>query len=128
MLPLALVLAAVAGLLHVVFFLMESVLFRRPEVHRRFGTRSADVDAVRPWAFNQGFYNLFLAAGAFVGVGLAAAGVTDVGLALLLLSCGSMVGAALVLVATDRRMARAALLQGLIPALAVVASILALGS
>lgn len=128
MLTLALVLAALAALLHVLIFVMEAVLFRRQEVHRRFRTRTEDVEAVRPWAFNQGFYNLFLAAGAFVGVGVAAAGATDVGLALILLSCGSMVAAAVVLVATDRRMARAALIQGLVPALAVVASLLALGA
>ena len=105
--------AVLAALLHVVFFLYESVLFERPEVHARFLTRTQDVPAVKPWAYNQGFYNLFLAVGTLVGVGLALAGSQDVGLAL-------------VLIATDRRMARAALTQGLFPALAVAFTIVAL--
>lgn len=127
MLPaLALVLAALAAAVHVVIFVLESVRFERPEVHRRFRTRTEDVEAVRPWAFNQGFYNLFLAVGAFVGVGLVVAGSRDAGAALVLLACGSMTAAALVLVRTDRRMARAALTQGLLPALAVVLTVAAL--
>lgn len=126
MLAVALVLAALAALLHVVIFLMEAVLFARPAVHGRFRTRTQDVAAVRPWALNQGFYNLFLAIVAAVGVVLAAAGSHDVGLALVLAACGSMVAAALVLVATDRRMVRAALTQGTVPTLAVVAAVAAL--
>jgi putative membrane protein len=127
LLTLGTVLAALAGAVHVLIFVLESVLFERPEVHARFRTRTEDVAAVRPWAFNQGFYNLFLAIGAGVGVVLVATGSRDVGAALVLLACGSMVAAALVLVATDRRMARAALTQGLLPALAVVLTVAALG-
>lgn len=128
MLVVALVLAAVAAALHVVIFVLESVLFERPDVHRRFGTRTDDVPAVRAWAFNQGFYNLFLAVGAAAGVVVATLGHEDVGLALVLLACGSMLAAALVLLATDRRMARAAATQGTVPLLAVVAVVVALAS
>ncbi|MET0317260.1 MAG: DUF1304 domain-containing protein, partial [Rhodococcus fascians] len=54
--------AAVAAALHVVIFFMESVAWTKPAVWRRFGVASqADADVVRPMAFNQGFYNLFLA-------------------------------------------------------------------
>ncbi|MBB2921189.1 DUF1304 domain-containing protein [Cellulomonas cellasea] len=126
LLTLALVLAALAAAFHVVIFVLESVRFERPEVHARFRTRTEDVAAVRPWAYNQGFYNLFLAVGAVVGIALAASGRRDVGAALVLLACGSMAAAALVLVLTDRRMARAALTQGLLPALAVVLTVAAL--
>lgn len=65
-----------------------------------------------------------------IGVALAAAaeGTRDAGLALVLAGCGSMLAAALVLVATDRRMARAALTQGLVPLLAVIAAVAALVS
>ncbi|AEE46800.1 DUF1304 domain-containing protein [Cellulomonas fimi] len=128
MLVAALVLAALAGVLHVVIFVLESVLFERPDVHARFRTRPEDVAAVRPWAYNQGFYNLFLALGAFAGVLAAALGPDDVGLALVLLSCGSMLAAALVLVASDRRMGRAAATQGTVPLLAVVAAVAALAA
>src|ERR1039457_5513540 len=47
---------------------MESLLFTRAQVYRRFRTRAEDVATVRQWAFNQGWYNLFLAAGAIRGV------------------------------------------------------------
>ena len=100
--------------------------FERPEVHARFRTRTEDVPAVKPWAYNQGFYNLFLAVGTLVGAGLALAGHETVGLALVLFGCGSMLAAALVLVATDRRMARAAATQGLFPLLAVALAVVAL--
>jgi putative membrane protein len=123
---LAAVFAALAALLHVLFFAYESVLFERPDVHARFQTRTEDVPAVKPWAYNQGFYNLCLAIGALVGVVLALAGEESVGLALVLLACGSMLAAALVLVATNRSMARAAATQGLFPLLAVAFSVVAL--
>ena len=74
MVILASVFAVLAALLHVLFFAYESLLFERPEVHARFRTRTQDVPAVKPWAYNQGFYNLFLAIGALVGVVLALAG------------------------------------------------------
>ncbi len=128
MIILASVLAVLAALLHVLFFVYESVIFERPEVHARFQTRTQDVPAVKPWAFNQGFYNLFLAVGALVGAGLALAGQETVGLALVLLACGSMLAAALVLVATNRAMVRAAATQGTLPLLAVVAGVVALVS
>lgn len=126
MIIVASVFAVLAALLHVLFFAYESVLFERPDVHARFQTRTEDVPAVKPWAYNQGFYNLFLAIGALVGVVLALAGEETVGLALILLACGSMLAAALVLVATNRSMARAAATQGAFPLLAVVFSVAAL--
>ncbi|WP_456789124.1 DUF1304 domain-containing protein [Cellulomonas sp. P5_C5] len=126
MVILASVFAVLAALLHVLFFVYESVIFDRPEVHARFRTRTEDVPAVKPWAYNQGFYNLFLAIGALVGVVLALSGQETVGLALVVFACGSMLAAALVLVATNRAMARAAATQGTFPLLAVVAAVVAL--
>ena len=128
MVILASVFAVLAALLHVLFFAYESLWFERPAVHARFRTATQDVPAVRPWAYNQGFYNLFLALGTFTGVALALGGTEDVGLALILFGCGSMLAAALVLIVTDRRMARAALTQGLFPALAVLFAIVALAA
>ena len=94
------------GLVHVWFFALESLLFARPTVFRRFGIRTAeDAAVVGPMAFNQGFYNLFLAVGVAGGVVLLAIGQVDAGSALALFACASMVGAALVLVATNRRFA-----------------------
>jgi putative membrane protein len=113
--------ALIAALIHVAIFAMESLLFPRPEVRGRFHVGEADVAAVRPWAFNQGFYNLFLAVGTIAGLALLhTGGYRQAGTALVVLACASMLGAALVLIGTDRRMARAALLQGLLPLIALL--------
>ncbi len=61
--------ALLAALLHVVVFAWEALLFQRPSVHQGvFATPTADVPAVRLWAFGVGFYNLFLACGVLAGV------------------------------------------------------------
>ncbi|TDP97083.1 DUF1304 domain-containing protein [Labedaea rhizosphaerae] len=118
MLAVAQVFAALAAAVHVLIFTMESVLFTRPQVYRRFMVKDArEAEILRPMALNQGFYNLFLAIGAVVGVVLAG---TPQGKALIYLACGSMLAAALVLLATDRRMARAAAIQGVLPLVALV--------
>ena len=111
----------VASLIHIMIFVMESVLFSRAQIHRgTFGVASGDLPAVRPWAFNQGFYNLFLAVGGLAGLIAVQAGSPDAGRALVVLSAGSMLGAAAVLLATNRKMLRAAAIQGLAPLVALV--------
>jgi putative membrane protein len=111
--PLSIQIAAgLAGLLHIVIFVMESVLFTRPTIWRRFLVESQrDADTIRPWALNQGFYNLFLASGALGGVVAAWAGADTAGTAIALYACACMIAAAVVLLATDRRMLRAAAVQ-----------------
>ena len=65
----AAIFVVLAALVHVYIFVLESVVFRRSG-HRVFGLREQDVPAARDWAYNQGFYNLFLAIGALLGVAL----------------------------------------------------------
>ena len=113
MLVLALVFAALAALVHVYIFWIETVGF--PNVGRRiFGLSAEQAAQMRPWAWNQGFYNLFLALGTAAGVALAG---TDrhASVALVVAGTGSMLGAAVVLVADDRTRARAAIVQGTLP-------------
>jgi putative membrane protein len=119
---LATVFAALAALVHVYIFVLESVQWTTPRVWRRFGVADqAAADTVRPMAYNQGFYNLFLAIGAAIGlvlfwVGGDAHTVADVaGRTLALFALGSMVAASLVLLTTGRRYLPAALLQGTLP-------------
>ena len=112
--------ALIAGLVHVMIFGLESILFPRAAVHATFGVKAGDLQAVRPWALNQGFYNLFLAVGALAGLILLHSGSPEAGRALVVLSCGSMLAAAVVLLTTNRRMLRAATVQGLAPLLALV--------
>ena len=106
-----------ASVIHLGIFLMESVLWSRPGVWRRFGLRSQqDADTVQPMAFNQGFYNLFLAAGAGTGlVLLGSTAWTQAGVAIAVFACASMVLAAVVLVTSSPRLARAAVVQGAAP-------------
>lgn len=111
----------VASLIHVMIFVMESVLFSRASIHRgTFGVAPDDLPAVRPWAFNQGFYNLFLAVGGIAGLIAVHAGSPDAGRALVALACGSMLAAAAVLLGTNRKMLRPAAIQGLAPLLALI--------
>ncbi|NIL75380.1 hypothetical protein RhoFasB10_01480 [Rhodococcus sp. B10] len=114
---LAQIFAALAAVLHVAIFVMESVLWTRPTVWKRFGVASqADADTVRPMAFNQGFYNLFLALG-IVG-GLIVGG--SAGHAVVIFACLSIVGAAVVLATGGRTYFRAAVTQGVTPLVALV--------
>ncbi len=115
------VLAGIAAAIHVYIWVLESVLWVRPSTRRTFGIRSeADAETMRVMAYNQGFYNLFLALGVVVGLVLLWSGLDLAGLVLTLFACISMVLAALVLVSADRRMLRAALVQGAVPLVAVV--------
>ncbi|WP_406049921.1 DUF1304 domain-containing protein [Kribbella sp. NBC_00889] len=111
------VFVALAGVFHVAVFAMESLLFRKPSTYHRFLIKDeTEAAAARPWAFNQGFYNLFLAIGAIGGLIWGG----DKGHAIALFSCACMAGAGIVLIASDRRMARAAATQAVPPILALV--------
>ncbi|MGH8792004.1 MAG: DUF1304 domain-containing protein [Stackebrandtia sp.] len=112
--------AAVAALIHVGYFLLESVWFTRPKVYRRFFVDSpAEARTLRLMAFNQGFYNLFLACGAAAGAVAVAANAELVGRTLIVFSCACMAAAGIVLFLSDRRFLRAGAIQTL-PALVAV--------
>lgn len=117
----AYVLAGLAALVHVYIFRLESLAWTEPGTRKVFGTTPETAEVTKPLAYNQGFYNLFLAVIAGIGIVVAASGSEDVGAALIYAACGSMAAAALVLVTSDGRKLRAALIQGFAPALAVVA-------
>ena len=112
--------AALAALVHVYIFYLESLAWEAPATRRTFGVTEAEARTTRPLAYNQGFYNLFLAVVTVAGI--VALGIDEaVGLALLVAGTGSMLAAALVLVTSDRSKARAALVQGLFPLVSLVA-------
>ena len=123
MLVIAIGAAIVAALVHVWIFVLETLWFERPAVWRRFGIESeSDVRVVRSFAFNQGFYNLFLAIGVAIGLGLWMAGSADAGRAIVAFACGSMVAAGTVLVAHNRAFVRAAALQ-VVPGLVALVAV-----
>jgi putative membrane protein len=125
-LVIALVFAVLAALIHVVIFFLESVIWSKPAIWRRFGVASRDDAAVlQPMAYNQGFYNLFLAIATGLGIVLfAATPVRSVGIGIAGVALASMLLASIVLITSNPRMARAALLQGVAPLIALVFGVL----
>ncbi|CAN5241835.1 DUF1304 domain-containing protein [soil metagenome] len=106
---------SIAALLHVYIFTLESVNWTKPATWRIFGIRSqADADTIKPMAFNQGFYNLFLAVEAGLGVAVLAVSL-PVAITLIVVGAGSMVLAALVLLLSSKTTRRSALIQGVPP-------------
>lgn len=114
MLALALVFAGLAALVHVYIFVLESLRWEQPATRAVFGTDEQTAAITKQLAYNQGFYNLFLALGTAAGIGLCIA--QHRGALILVAFCtASMVLAALVLVTADSSKSRAAIVQGLLP-------------
>jgi putative membrane protein len=57
----ALVFAALAALVHVYIWVLESLLWTAPRTRAVFGTSEEEAATTKLLALNQGFYNLFLA-------------------------------------------------------------------
>lgn len=132
------ILIGIAGLIHVYIFVLESVRWRAPSTWKVFGLRSQEeADTTAGLAYNQGFYNLFLAIGALLGVVLLLAGGGSAGVSggsaaavagftLALFSAGSMFAASMVLLSTGRDKLRAVSIQGLPPLLGIIALLVSL--
>ncbi|MDT5126822.1 MAG: putative rane protein [Mycobacterium sp.] len=116
----ALIFAGLAAVLHVYIFVLESLQWTAPRTRATFGTTLEEAEATKELAFNQGFYNLFLAIVTGIGVGFTISGGTRVGAALVLAGVGSMLAAAVVLLASSPDKARSAVVQGAFPLVAVV--------
>jgi len=109
--------AIVAGTVHVVIFGMESVWWATPAVRARFRQSPEQAEATRLFAFNQGFYNLFLALGTFAGLGPVLTGHARLGWMFVSWNCFCMLGAAVVLAGSAPGMGRGAVFQGAAPLL-----------
>lgn len=119
--------AIVAGAIHVLFFLVESAWWTTPGVRRRFRQTPEQAEATRLLAFNQGFYNLFLAAGTCGGLALTLAGHPGPGLAIAAWCCLSMLAAAVVLAASAPALRRGAVIQGAAPLVFLALAVARLG-
>ncbi|CPU65567.1 transmembrane protein [Mycobacteroides abscessus] len=126
MIGFGLALAGVAAAIHAYIFVMESLTWTSARTRATFGTSPEEAAATREMAFNQGFYNLFLAVLVVLGIVLYAADRQDVGLTLVVAGAGSMVAAGLVLILSSPSKARAALVQLVPPALGVLGVVLGL--
>lgn len=119
--------AGIAVAIHGYIFVLESLQWELPSTRRAFGiSTDAEVTATKQLAFNQGFYNLFLAITTVVGMVIFALGSTTIGATLIFAGTGSMVAAGLVLLLSSPKLARAALLQLGAPALSIIFGTLAL--
>lgn len=121
-LVLAAVFGSVAAVIHVAIFFMESVFWSRPGIWRRLGVASQeDATVLQPMAYNQGFYNLFLAIAAALGLLLfAASPMRDVGIGITGVALASMLLASIVLITSSPRLLGAAGVQGIPPLIALV--------
>lgn len=121
MLLTTLLFAGLAAVIHVYIFVLESLRWDHPSTRKAFGVKTdAEAAATKAMAFNQGFYNLFLAIITVIGMALSLAGDTTAGATLLFAGTGSMVAAGLVLLFSSPKLARAAMIQLAAPALAVI--------
>ena len=68
------IIAVLAAVLHGYIFVMESLTWTSPRTRAVFGTTAEEAQTTKALAFNQGFYNLFLAVGVLVGVLLQVSG------------------------------------------------------
>ena len=115
-------LAGLAALVHVYIFVLESLVWTGARARATFGIATREeAETTKVLAFNQGFYNLFLAIVTVLGIILIAAGTTTIGATLVFTGAGSMVAAGLVLLLSSPSKARAALVQLTPPLLGVVA-------
>lgn len=112
--------AALAGVIHILFFCMESLWWTKPNIRQNFGLSEQDAQTTKLLAYNQGFYNLFLAIGTFVGQGMYYGGLKIQGATLVTFTCACMLTAALVLASSSPRMIRGAMIQALFPAIFLV--------
>lgn len=120
----SLIFASIAALFHVLFFLMESVFWMHPKVHKTFGMKNTDeASQFKISFFNQGFYNLFLAIGVFVGIFLLQGELELAGKTLILFCCYSMVAASIILFISKPGMLRGVFIQGLCPLIAIVCNL-----
>ncbi|MCW2691199.1 MAG: putative rane protein [Mycobacterium sp.] len=120
-----LIFAGLAALLHIYISVMESFLWTSPRTRATFGTTEEEAQTTKLLAFNQGFYNLFLAIITIIGIIIGGTGRYDAGCALIFAGTGSMVLAGVVLLLSSPDKARAAITQGLFPLIAI--ALLAIG-
>ena len=119
------VFAALAALVHVYIFSMESLTWTTARTRATFGTTAEEAETTKLLALNRGFYNLFLAIVTGIGIAAIALGQKAVGAALIFAGVGSMAAAAAVLLISARDKARGALVQALFPAITII--LLAIG-
>ena len=109
-----------ASIIHIYIFLMESIWWGTNKINKAFNVSPEDALVLKGFAFNQGYYNLFLAMEILLGLFLWFGPGPKVGAALCAFSAASMLGAATVLILSAPHLKRAAFIQGAAPFIALI--------
>jgi putative membrane protein len=113
--------ATLSGVIHVYIFFLESILWGKPKTNKVFKQTPETAEITKSFAYNQGWYNLFLAIGTIGGVVLNLMGKhTVIADTMIAYANLSMLAAAIVLITSNKELYRAALIQGLAPLLALI--------
>jgi putative membrane protein len=118
------VLAVLDGILLIGVGIVEAFFYRHRRVAPVFAIRPEDHRTVRPWAVNQGFYNMVFGAGMIFGVILVNTDAVTAGRTLVFFVAACHVLLGMVLLATDRRLWRGAAVQSGLAALVLIAALL----
>ena len=102
------VFAALIALIHVYVFYLESIAWGKPKTNKMFRVTPEQAELNRVFAFNQGFYNLFIAIAIVAGLVMNTQVLIDYGAL-------SVLGAGVVLILSGPGRARAASIQ-IVPA------------
>ena len=107
-----------AAVLHVVIFYLESFAWTSDGALKAFNMTKEEAENTQEMAFNQGFYNLFLAIEVFVGVFLMATR-NPAGKVLVIFAVCSMAFAAILLYVTSPDKRSTAIKQAIFPIMAL---------
>lgn len=112
---------SLGAVIHILIFTLEALIWGTPYANKAFGVTKEQAEELRLFAYNQGFYNLFLTLEVFVGLGLYRfSPYPEAGIALIIFGAASMFLASLVLLKSSPKLLRAVLIQGGIPLLGLL--------
>jgi putative membrane protein len=106
------VLAVFIAVMLTVVFVMEAILYRNPRLYPMFLIKPGDLDAVRMWTVNMGWYNLTTAAALVAGVVLVRTDHFAQGQALIVFTAAQHTFMAVVLVVSQPKLWLNSLMEG----------------
>ncbi|MGO4803813.1 DUF1304 family protein [Arthrobacter sp. 2MCAF15] len=109
------VLGVIFGVLLISVGIMESFFIRDQRLHRVFLLQPDDVETVRLWTFNLGFYNVIWGIGAIAGAIALGGAEAAAGEALLMFTCAAHVALGLILFLSERRLWGNAIAEAALP-------------
>lgn len=109
------VLAVVFGVLLIFVGIAEAVFIRDQRLHRFFLAGQEDVDSVRLWTLNLGFYNVIWGIGVIVGALMLGGAESDAGLTLLRFIAVAHLILGIILFLSERRLWANAIAEASLP-------------